>query len=169
MALYCDYTVGPGVFNLCDNLKQVIFVADEERFMAGMFSGEKDFTDYDYTPKDKNLRLLPRKRMDLWEEKDHPFLSLYKADIENLQRVLKEDAVVETFKGIKISFELWRRPTRSPLEVYRCDTDVYALALLPFPRHDSWAFMDRLGLEVLVDSAQYLAGSIHAPDHEAGE
>lgn len=49
------------------------------------------------------------------------------------------------------------------------DTDVYALALLPFPRHDSWAFMDRLGLEVLVDSAQYLAGSIHAPDHEAGE
>ncbi|KAH7323837.1 hypothetical protein BKA65DRAFT_481631 [Rhexocercosporidium sp. MPI-PUGE-AT-0058] len=107
------HNIVPKVLRFCENLKEIIFVADEERFMAGMLSGEKDFLDVDYVAKDQSVNLLPRERKDLWEEVDHPYLSLYKQEIKHLQKILKVEEIVEAFRGVEISFELWRRPSRS--------------------------------------------------------
>ena len=108
-----EWNAGMLSFGICDRLEvleEIIFVADEERFMAGMLSGETDFSDFFYKPGKHHDSPMPIIQLDLWAEPDHPYLALYGKEISDLKALLETDEVAKALKGVKITFELWRRP-----------------------------------------------------------
>ncbi|OWP01764.1 hypothetical protein B2J93_3426 [Marssonina coronariae] len=106
----------PENFGILRSLEEIIFVADEERFFAGMKQIDselvnKDFDDIEFAGVD-TARRTPLVRLDLEVEakRDPVYLCLIEDQIRELKGMLGEKNVSQAYEGIKVSLEVWRRP-----------------------------------------------------------
>ncbi|KAH7389049.1 hypothetical protein BKA64DRAFT_128725 [Cadophora sp. MPI-SDFR-AT-0126] len=111
-------------------LKSVTFVGDCERVLMDMeekfgVGAETDFEHavWEWAGNSPNQSLKPIQRTRREDEEDNPYWTLHRDEVNNVERVLDDEIVRDAYAeaGVKVRFELWRRPRQKGRWVKRLE------------------------------------------------